>query len=279
MMDSQPPTVAEPGLAQIALLFAAILLFAAGGLLSLLRMRLTDSRNEQRSNRIAKLGLVAGIAFALAALVWHAVRRADWIPLNDNFEAFTWIAVLLAAFVAYDQRRRSVGGLDWFVMPIVVLLLICAIAFGSVRPHRYAETAWSWAHIITAYGGSVAFAVAAAAGAAYLLASRRLRVKALGPPIESVGSLERLEHLTVSGASIGFALLTVAMTLGFLKMASEHRAPPTAKIVLTAAVLVTYAGVLHAPINPRFRGRKTAILSIAGFALMVLTLVVVQLVR
>jgi len=36
---------------------------------------------------------------------------------------------------------------------------------------------------------------------------------------------------------------------------------------------VVYALVLHAPINPSFRGRKAAMLSILGFVLMVGTLI------
>jgi ABC-type transport system involved in cytochrome c biogenesis permease subunit len=48
------------------------------------------------------------------------------------------------------------------------------------------------------------------------------------------------------------------------------------KVVLTLLAWVIYALVLHAPINPRFRGRRAAALSIAGFVLMVGILVVLQ---
>ena len=37
-----------------------------------------------------------------------------------------------------------------------------------------------------------------------------------------------------------------------------------------------YAIVLHAPINPIFRGRRAAFLSMLGFALMIGTLIAVQ---
>ena len=52
--------------------------------------------------------------------------------------------------------------------------------------------------------------------------------------------------------------------------------PPAYKVVLTAIVWLVYAVVLHSPMNPSFRGRKTAVLSVLGFVLMVGTLVAVQ---
>ncbi len=279
MSDSTLPPIlhshvsSAPGMPQVALLILAIALFAAGGVMSILRIR---QRDNLSLNRFAKRCLLAGIGCSIVVLVWHAARRGNWIPLDDNLGEFTWIAVLLAGFVAYDQRRRPVGGLDWFVMPIVVLLLIAAIAFGSARPHAYAAGAWNWAHIASACVGTAAFAIAAGAGATYLVAQHRLRVKAV-PQRESVGSLERLDHLTYSSASIGFALLTLATILGFVTMLSRHDEIPIAKIAMTTVVLLIYAIVLHAPINPSFRGRKMAILSITGFVLMAVVLVAVQL--
>lgn len=118
--------------------------------------------------------------------------------------------------------------------------------------------------------------------ALYLLANRRLRRKALtaGP---ALGSLERLEHLTLVSVTLGFALLTFGLVTGAVRIINEG--PHTRlgqhwlsspKVILALAVWVVYALVLHSPINPSFRGRKTAILSILGFVLMVGTVVAVQ---
>ena len=40
---------------------------------------------------------------------------------------------------------------------------------------------------------------------------------------------------------------------------------------------LVYAIVMHAPINPRLRGRRAAVLSVFGFCLMIGTLLAVQL--
>jgi ABC-type uncharacterized transport system permease subunit len=261
-----------PNLGQILLLCTSIALFAIAGLISLAR----QWRDTRYSRVAAKAIAYTAILVALGVLIWHAIDRRRWLPLDDNFDAFIWLALLLAAFVMYVQRRRPIGGLDWFVMPIVLLLLTAAAVFGRARPHEYVPGAWSWVHRLTAYGGAVAFAVAAAVGAMYLVVNRRLRQKSNPAASVRMGNLERLEHVTLQAVTLGFALLTVGAITGFVQVLFNHKDTPLAKVVLTAFVWLVYAIVLHSPINPRLRGRKSAILSILGFVLMIGTLVAVQ---
>jgi len=130
-------------------------------------------------------------------------------------------------------------------------------------------------HLATAFGGAAAFAIAAAAGMMYLIANYRLRQKrALAGP--NLGSLERLEHLTLTAVTLGFALLTVGAVTGFIKIKVDHVAAPTFKVVMSVAVWLVYALVLHSPFNPIFRGRRAAMLSILGFVLMIGLLVFVS---
>jgi ABC-type uncharacterized transport system permease subunit len=92
-----------------------------------------------------------------------------------------------------------------------------------------------------------------------------------------MGSLERLEHFTFTSTSVGFALLTIGAITGFIQLVFKHVHTSTAIIVLTTCVWLVYALVLHSPINPSFRGRKTAMLSVLGVLLMIGVLVIVQL--
>jgi ABC-type uncharacterized transport system permease subunit len=260
-----------PNLGQTILLLVAIGFRLVGGVISFSRIWF-----ERPWSRIAaKACFWSGVSCAIAVLIWHAIARRTWLPLDDNFEAFIWLAVMLALFVMYVQRTKPIGGLDWFLMPVVILLLIGAIVFGSALPHEYARGAWDWAHRVTAYTGAVAFAIAGAAGAMYLISNRRLRGKTAVPG-PNFASLERLEHITMAAVTLGFALLTVGAITGFVQIIFEHRSTPTAKIVLTVAVWIVYGLILHSPINPSFRGRRTAMLSVVGFVLMISVLVAVQ---
>lgn len=267
--------MAEPTAGQIGLLLLAIALFAAGVALSLWRLRLDEPRAE--SARIAaKACTYWGVAAGVAVLVWHSADRRNWLPLADNFDSLVWLGLLLALFVLYTQRTHPLRGLDWFVMPIAVLLLVLAAVFGRAKPHEYdVRSVWLWTHRVTAYGGAVAFAVAGAVGAMYLIVNRRLRDKSAGPG-PNLGSLERLEHLTLAAVTLGFALLTVGAVTGLVRMFAEEKYTSRTKVTLALAVWLVYAVVLHSPINPSFRGRRAAVLSVVGFVLMVGTLFAVQ---
>lgn len=265
---------------QLALLILAIALFFAGGIVSLLRLWA-----EGEPLRIAaKACMWSGVFVSIGVLVWHALTKTQggWLPLEDNFEAFLWLAILLALFVMYVQRRKPLGGLEWFVMPLVIVLLTAAAVLGGAKPQQYVDTTWSWVHRATSYVGALGFAIAGAGGALYILASQRLRHKTIphGPPL---ASLERLEKITFASVTIGFALLTIGLVTGIVRIAKgggqtalgpHPYASP--KVLLTFAVWLVYAIVLHSPINPSFRGRKVAVLSIIGCVLMIGTLVAVN---
>jgi ABC-type transport system involved in cytochrome c biogenesis permease subunit len=134
---------------------------------------------------------------------------------------------------------------------------------------------------MTAFGGLAAFFVAGAAGLMYLVANHRLRSKDRVPGTR-LGSLERLEHMTLASVTLGFALLTIALITGWPSSPAaignfDGRAlgdqPQGAS---DFGIWVVYAVVLHSPINPSFRGRRTAMLSILGLILCLGAVVAVQ---
>ena len=267
-----------PTTGQLALLILSIALFAVGGTLSVAR----TFWEKDALRLIARQCLYWGLIGSVAVLIWHSAQRGRWLPLEDNFDSLIWLGILITLFVLYVQTTRPIVGIDFFLLPVVILLLIAAAVFGRNKPNQYVPKTWDWVHRASAYGGAVAFAVAGAVGAMYLITNARLRRKSSKPGI-LFGSLERLEQLTRISVTLGFALLTVGLITGtifYLHRDPENRMQarwflnPT--VVLTFAVWVIYALVLHAPINPTFRGRKAAMLSIVGFVLMIATLVAVQ---
>jgi ABC-type uncharacterized transport system permease subunit len=275
-----------PTTGQLHVLCAAIAVLAAGAFASIRRWRAETRDPADHSVRafrlMAKISLYVGTLLCVAVLLWHSLARESWQPLEDNFGAFLWLAILLSLFIIYTQRSHPLRGLDFFVLPVVLLLLLLAMVFGKTKPHEYHETTWSIVHRVTAYGGFVAFAIAGAVGGMYLFANRRLRHKKLIPG-QGFGSLERLEHITLVSVTLGFALLTVGLVTGLFRVLDPHypnslgpdwyRNP---KVVLACVAWIVYALVLHSPINPAFRGRRTAMLSLLGFVLMIGTFVAVQ---
>jgi ABC-type uncharacterized transport system permease subunit len=263
---------------QITLVIVAAVCFLAATAASIVLLR-----RESPALRLATRGLaLAGLLCGLCVLVWHSVQGGDLLLLGDNFETLICLGLLLALFVNYVQLTRPMRGLDGFVLPIVAAMLAGAAIFAKTKPHEYVNETWSWVHRITAYGGAAAFAVACAAGLMYLVVNRRLRSKQFSPG-PNLGSLERLEHLILIAVALGFGLLSVGLVTGLVRIArmsgETHLGDRwflNPKVLLALGVWVVYAVVLHSPINPSFRGRKAAVLSVVGFVLMVGTIVAVQ---
>ena len=263
---------------QIGLVLAAAGAFLVGGGISATSLW----RPGNRLRLTAKSFAYFGICLGLAALIWRSVVRGRWMPLEDNFEAMATLALLLAGFTLYVQRSKPIPGLDWFLMPIVIVMLLCAALLGESAQGVYEPAGiWDLTHCASNFAGMAAFGVAAGVGAMYLIASARLRRKAAigtGPPV----SLERLENLTHWAVSIGFALLTVGIVTGLARI--MQRGPHTMlgphwitspKVILAFSVWVVYAVALHTPITPAVRGANPRMLSIVGFVLMVATLITV----
>jgi ABC-type uncharacterized transport system permease subunit len=268
----------EVPVSQLSLLIVAILLFAIHEAASI-----AGSFGPTPAKRVLSRGAFwSGVTALILLIVWHSVASGRWLPLGDNFTALVWLGLMLALFLAYIYSRRPLGAMEWVLTPIVMLLLIGAGIFGRVHPHQYVTSTWSAIHLISSFGGAVAFAVAGGSGFMYLLANRRLRSKHVAPG-PHLGSLERLEHLTLISVTLGFAMLTVGLITGVVKILATNGETSlgqpwwlSPKVLLAFTVWVIYGIVLHSPINPSFRGRKAAMLSVVGFVLMIGTLVAVM---
>jgi ABC-type uncharacterized transport system permease subunit len=263
---------------QIALVIIAAVCFLGAAAASIVRLRRESVTLQLTSRGLALAGLLCG----LAVLTWHSAQSGELLLLRDNFETLVCLALLLAMFVIYIHLSRPVRGLDGFLLPIVATMLVGAAVFGQTKPHEYVNETWSWVHRVTAYSGAAAFAVACAAGLMYLVVNRRLRSKSAGPG-PNLGSLERLEHLILMAVALGFGLLSVGLITGLVRIARTpgdthlgDRWFLNPKVLLALGVWIVYAVVLHSPINPSFRGRKAAVLSVVGFVLMIGTLVAAQ---
>lgn len=277
----------HPG--QLALLILSTLLLVAGLIapwLSRARAGVISPNGQAGSASaeaagVARSGLLlwVGLLCGLAVVIWHSLLRRDWMPIGDNFETLIWLGLLLAGFVLYMRYRRPLSGLEWFVLPGAVGMLIAAAILGSFEPREYVTNTWSLVHRISTYGGALAFVIAGSVAGMYLLAYRRLRRKQLSGPMPS---LERLEHLMLTSVTLGFALMTLGVITGIFRGVKLEQARELhvtqlllePKIAMGLGVWLLFAIVMHTPINPRLRGRRAAILSIAGCLLTLGTLVV-----
>lgn len=128
-------------------------------------------------------------------------------------------------------------------------------------------------HLMCSLLSYVAFLIAFVSGALFLLQERQLKHKQMGllfHRLPALGTLDRANFLAVGA---GFALLTVGLLFGVWGsrrlLGTWWRWDP--KELLTLVLWVTYLVVWLIRLRATLRGRKIAMLSILGFALVLVT--------
>jgi len=281
---------------QFVLLGATSLLFAAAFWLGLARMRRIARAmaaapaglpHESSMGGWARAAVIAGTCAGLGLLIWRAVdRQSVVLPMADPLDVFLVFGLLLSLTVIYFRLTRRLRALSFFLLPMIVILLLIGLVLAMIpraegQPPDYSNV-WTLLHVTTLIAATICFALACVGGVVYLLADRQLRRKGLDSSHRWIGlpplaAIEKFNRWLIFG---GFPLLSISTVAGILRMAlaeAQSKQLGTGsghtKIVMGILSWLIYAVLLHVPLNPRFRGRSAAWLSIGGFILFLATFV------
>ncbi len=120
----------------------------------------------------------------------------------------------------------------------------------------------------------VAFLVAFIAGALFLIQERQLKQKQMGLLFHRLPALWTLDRINVVALGMGFGLLTAGLVFGCIMaqrlLGQWWNWDP--KELLTLALWGLYFALWWLRLRAAWRGRKVALLSVLGFALVLFTL-------
>jgi len=238
-------------------------------------------RGSKATSRFLLVFAVAGFALHTATII---VRYAvsGHLPIASLHEAssfFAWCVVVIFFFIEYRYRLDLLGP---FTMPIVfVLMLSSSVLPREIKPlSPVLQSYWLGVHTLLAFLGDAAFAMAFGIGIMYLIQEHHLKKKRLDGLFQRLPNLQILDEVNYRLITIGFPLLTLAIITGAMwaesAWGSYWRWDP--KEVWSLVTWFIYALVLHVRLTAGWRGRKAAILSIAGFACVIFTFFGVNLV-
>ena len=229
-------------------------------------------RGKKATSKIALYLAAIGFLFHTGNIIVRYVQGGH-IPVTNMHEAtsfFSWCILLLFFF---HEFRYKLGMLSSFIMPIVFLFMFSS----SIFPREIKvlspvlQSYWFGIHIILAFLGDAAFAMACGIGIMYLLQERFVKTKRLGGLFQKLPSLQVLDEINYHLITLGFPLLTFAMITGVIWANSAWgtywRWDP--KEVWSLITWLIYALVLHFRLTIGWRGKKAAILSIAGFIIVI----------
>jgi cytochrome c-type biogenesis protein CcsB len=210
-----------------------------------------------------------------AAFVLHiaAIAARDTaagrLPVTSMHEAasfFAWCIALVFFILVFRYKLRVFVS---FIVPIVFLVMLTA----AFMPRAAAPNGpsllspWPWTHALCAFAGIAAFAVAAAAGAMFLIQRYALKTKRLVRLSRTLPSLQVIDAINHRLTNLGFVFFSIGILAGALwAEALDEGGWQRDPMVLSAfATWLIYGLCLLLRRFSGWRQRRAAILSIVGF--------------
>ena len=190
------------------------------------------------------------------------------VPLSNFYESLIFFAWCLPALGLLAFRRYLKGYLGALVALLSTLLLAYA-SFGvdsQIRPLMPAlKSNWLLIHVVTAFLGYAAFALAFGTAILYLFQERR--------PRPSLPPLPLLDSLIYRTTVLGFLLLTLGIATGavWAETAWGRYWSWDPKETWSLITWFIYAALLHARHLKGWHGRRIAWLAVLGFMAVLFT--------
>jgi cytochrome c-type biogenesis protein CcsB len=223
--------------------------------------------------RAALAVLVLAFLFETVGLTLRGAETFRPVSFHDQVSVLAWLIVGLYLGLQLRYHLAVVGAL---VSPLAFLLTLSAyVAYSGARTlPPDLQSAWLPAHVAPAFLGYAIFALAFCVSLIYLIQENQLKGKRRGGIFRRLPSLETLDELNYRFVAWGFALFTIGIVTGSLLAKATWGAFWSWEPV---QVLSTLAWVLYAVLlqtrSAGWRGRRAAKLTIAGFALLVITFI------
>ncbi len=231
------------------------------------------------ANRVTMPALRATVVLHLAMLVALAVHHGQF-PAATVSQALSIVAFAVAVvyvFVEWHGRERSTG--FWMVSLVFFFQLLASLFSRPNPPDREIfHDPFFGLHVSLALLGYAAFVVAAGYAFLFLQLYRDLKTGRFSMFYGKLPPLEVLERMMIGALSVGFITLTGAVISGavWAERLYEGAWMHDPKILVTFATWALYAVALTLRRLRRWKGRQTALASLAGLGAILFSLMAVN---
>jgi ABC-type uncharacterized transport system permease subunit len=226
-----------------------------------------DARRPGTAGRLATWGVRIGWLLQTALLVDQAARADGfpWTTWAGSLNLFVWLVVSVYLVWGCRSRYRLLG---LGVMPMAAVLLVIARLGGGTGAdaHSGYSTAFLVVHVGLLSFAFAAFTLAAALSALYLWQERRLKSHRPAALLGRAPSLLTLETLAGKTIAVALPALTAGIVAGLVRLRSDGGAVD-ALMAVTLGTWAVYGSYLVLRYEAGWHGRRAAYLALAGFAL------------
>jgi ABC-type uncharacterized transport system permease subunit len=237
---------------------------------------LGELRNRASLSRAGGFVLLAANAGELLTLIVLGVT-ASAFPLRTGPEYLLALGGFVLTLHLVLWFRLQVRAAALVLPPVALLMVLSAYLFsvGETQEHPLQTEGWFVFHTSIATAGVAALAVSFAMSLLFLVKERALKSKRSLRVLEMLPTLEALDRLGFQALLYGFPLLTLGIATGMVYSSAVHDrvwiwGPKEIFPVIAWAV---FGWILWARFARGVRGRRSAILAIAGFAFALLAFV------
>lgn len=209
------------------------------------------------------------------ALIAVAFMTTGSLPVHNLHQTLSlagWTITGVFLFFHYQFKLKILGV---YVAPLATLVMGVSARL-PVSPEKVQDTFksfWLIFHVVVIFMGEAAFALACGVGILYLFQESAIKTKKRGFFYKRLPSLDFLDSVGYTCIVTGFTLLTVGLIGGFVyaKAIWGHFWSWDPKEVWSGVTWLFYAALLHERLTVGWRGRKSAIMSIIGFGVILFT--------
>ncbi|HHO76794.1 MAG TPA: hypothetical protein ENN05_10260 [Deltaproteobacteria bacterium] len=236
-----------------------------------------------RNKRVAIGGRILFILSVTAHLIFTIglSLKMQQIPVSSPPQAMNMMVLFASVVFTFLIWKRLTTVLAAFFLPIATFALVLIAPSVSLDPGIFVESFryWHLLHTLSVIAGEAFLVVAFITSVVYLIHERIIKKGAIHSMVSSLPPLAVLDKILYTCLSSGFIAITIGMILGALWTSSldleyAHIAPKILSGILTWFV---FAFSVHQRFAIRWRGRRTAIITIIGFSVMIIGFIAINL--
>ena len=230
------------------------------------------TRGSESVRRFCNTVLAAAVGAHLAFLTLDGPTPSE-LPMSDIAQVLSMSAFGIALLFLVSTFRFNVTVLGAFVAPISLMLFLASGLGASYAPvSAEVKTVMLRLHIAANIFGLAAFALAFAAGVAYMVQERLLRRRKLGGLFQRLPSLNALDRIGLRATLVGFPLLTFGMVTGTFWLLKGDSSGFFVSQALGLVAWSIFAAVIVMRVAAGWQGRRAAVGTILGFLCTLLVL-------
>ena len=232
------------------------------------------------AQRIGYYLILAGFLCHTATIV-YVFAKSGHLPVGNLRETLSLAGWAVAGGFLIIQYRYNLRILGIFAAPAVLLIVVLATLVSSepYQATKIFKNFWLISHVMAIFFGEAFFTLAAGLAVLYLIQENAIKTKQHRFFFKRLPSLDLLDSSGYACIVVGFSLLTLGLITGLVYAKSYWGRfwSWDPKEVWSAITWIFYAVLLHERLTVGWRGRKSAIMAIIGFGVLIFTFLGVNL--